>query len=260
VLNQTDLRRVNLEGANLSRADLAGSDLEETNLSGAKLTGADLSKTRLVRTNLRNADLTGCTIYAVSTWGVELEGAKQWSLRITDLGEHMVAVDDFEVAHFIYLLLHSKSIRTVVRGIQSKAVLILGRFIPERKAALHAIAEGVRQFDFMPVSLDFEALGSDDLKASVARLASMARFIIADFTGVPTVPKELHSIVSELPTVPFQPLLLSGAKEYKSLGHFIRYPWVLALHRYKDAVSLSKSLPERVIGPAEMNARQSQDH
>jgi hypothetical protein len=64
---------------------------------------------------------------------LKLNDAKQNDLIITPPGELVIAVDNLEVAQFIYLLLHNERIRSVVDTIARKAVLILGRFTPERK-------------------------------------------------------------------------------------------------------------------------------
>ena len=43
-----------------------------------------------------------------------------------------IAVDNIEIAQFIYLMLHNQKIRDAIDTITSKAVLILGRFTDER--------------------------------------------------------------------------------------------------------------------------------
>jgi hypothetical protein len=83
----------------------------------------------------------GCKIYVISAWGVQLEEANQTNLVITPSDESELSVDYLGVAQFIYLLLHNEKIREVIDTITSMAVLILGRFTPERKAILDAIRE-----------------------------------------------------------------------------------------------------------------------
>ncbi len=92
-----------------------------------------------MRTNFAGATLTNCHIYGIAAWSVELKGAKQNNLVITDYGEPTITVDNLEVAQFIYLLLNNPKIREVIDTIAKKAVLILGRFTLERKAVLDAI-------------------------------------------------------------------------------------------------------------------------
>jgi hypothetical protein len=117
----------------LTRANLIEEALSRAELTGADLTGARLERAVLVRTRLANADLTGCCIYGMSAWDVDLEGATQKDLIITQDHQPEITVDNLEVAQFTYLLLHNKKLRDVIDTITAKAVLILGRFTPERK-------------------------------------------------------------------------------------------------------------------------------
>ena len=90
-------------------------------------------------------------IYGVSAWGLKLsEDTKQHNLIITRFDEPEITVDNIEVAQFIYLLLNNQKIRDVIDTIAKKAVLILGRFTPERKAVLDALREKLRECDYLP--------------------------------------------------------------------------------------------------------------
>jgi hypothetical protein len=193
-LSEAPLSRANLSRADLSRANLAEAILTEANLTGADLGGAHLTGAQLIRanladallsranlqlalaveTNFEGANLTGCSVYGLSVWNVKLTGAQQSdlvitakdepsTLVITAKDEPVITVDNLEVAQFIYLLLHNEKIRRVIDTITSKAVLILGRFTPERKAVLDAIREALRQRNYLPILFDFEAPASRDL-------------------------------------------------------------------------------------------------
>jgi hypothetical protein len=152
-LEETDLRQANLCEAGLNRADLIG-----TSLSGADLRRADLTLANLVRTDLTATDLTQSRIYGVSAWGLKLDGAEQQNLIITAPDEPEITVDNIEVAQFVHLLLHNPKIRDVIDTITSKAVLILGRFTPERKAVLDALRDELRkpERNYIPIVFDFE--------------------------------------------------------------------------------------------------------
>jgi uncharacterized protein YjbI with pentapeptide repeats len=259
VLNGASFRGALLDEANLRGADLTSADLEGANLSGADLRKADLNKARLVATNLRKANISGCSIFAVSTWGVKLEDAKQVDLRITDMGEPLIAVDDLEIAQFIYQLLHNRKLRDVIAGVSSSIVLILGRFTSDRKPALDAIRKAVRRYDYTPVLFDCEPLASRDIAETLIALARMTRFIIADVTDASAVLNELRVVVPDLPTIPVQPLLLSGAKEDRILQRLKRHSSFLPLHRYRDVESLPGLITESVIGQVEAAARELQE-
>ena len=81
--------------------------LSRANLSGANLSEANLRHSVLVKTNLTGATLTGYWIYGISAWSLNLKGAKQWNLNVSDVNEPAVMVDDLEVAQFIYLVMFS---------------------------------------------------------------------------------------------------------------------------------------------------------
>jgi uncharacterized protein YjbI with pentapeptide repeats len=209
-LNNANLSEVNLFRANLSGASLRAASLFRANFTKASLSGANLMWASLVETDFTDADLTGCNIHGVSAWNVNLEGAEQKNLVITDGEEPEVTVDNLEVAQFIYLLLNNERVRHVIDTITSKVVLILGRFTDERKVVLDALRDELRQRDYTPVLFDFDKPASKDLTGTVQTLANMARFIIADVTDPSSVPHELATLVPGT-VVPVQPVLLEGS-------------------------------------------------
>src|SRR5262249_8992666 len=136
------------------------------------------------------------------------------------------------------------------------AVLILGRFTPERKAILEAIREELRHRNYLPILFDFGKPDNRDITETVSILAHMARFVVADITDAKSIPQELQRIVPDLPSVPIQPLLQKGADEYGMFEHLKRYPWVLEMFRYDGVEAVGASLQEKVIAPAEAKARE----
>jgi uncharacterized protein YjbI with pentapeptide repeats len=255
------LDRAMLIGGNLTRANLRGAhlvaaSLVRSNLSGADLSGADLREVTLVETNLEGANLTDCSVYGISAWNVKLEGAIQSNLVITPSGESPIQVDNLEVAQFIYLLLNNEKIRDVIDTIGKKAVLILGRFTPERKAVLDAIRDALRHHGYLPILFDFEKPSTRDTQETIATLAGIARFIIADITDPKSVPQELASIVPNLPSVPVQPLLQAGYEPWGMYDHIRRYHWVLPLVLYENQEALLTDLEPKVIVPAEEKAKE----
>ncbi len=260
-LREAELVKANLHEANLEEAVLVEVNLERADLCRANLYRADLSKAcaksanfqgaQLAKTVFTNASLEGCYLYGSSAWELELEGANQTNLIITEKGKPVISVDNLEVAQFIYLLLNNEKIRHVIDTITSKVVLILGRFTKPRKAVLDAIRNELRQHDYVPVLFDFDKPTSRDIHETVGTLARMARFVIADITNPRSIPQELVSIVEQLPSLPVQPLLKHGSKPWGMYDHIKRYPWVLEIHKYRDLKALLGSLRERVIAPAE---------
>jgi uncharacterized protein YjbI with pentapeptide repeats len=206
-LSGADLGLAHLNGANLNGADLRGTNLNGAVLVGADLTGADLTKANLMGASLleadiTNADHTGCRIYGVSAWGLKLsDETSQRNLIITWEDDPEITVDNIEVAQFIYLLLHNQKIREVIDTITSKVVLILGRFTDERKAVLDALRDELRKREYLPILFDFNKPASRTTDETIALLARMARFVIADLSDAKSVLQELRGIVPALPSV-----------------------------------------------------------
>jgi uncharacterized protein YjbI with pentapeptide repeats len=269
-LRRAVLRGTTLTGTNFSTADLSGADLSDASMSaanfmwadlrGARLCGAGLFGCNLVEAKLQHADLSNAFVYGVSAWNVELEGANQSNLVIMRDGNSVVTVDNLEVAQFIYLLLNNKKIRDVIDTIGKKAVLILGRFTPERKEILDALREALRVRGYLPILFDFDAPTSRDITETVSTLAHLSRFVIADITDAKSIPQELQAIVPNLPSVPVQPLLLAPQHEYGMFEHFKRYPWVLETYLYNNKDELLTSLSTTIIEPAEAKANELRPH
>ena len=255
-LSSANLFAADLSESNLGGADLVGADLSDANLSKADLRGAFLIQANLVEATLDSADLTGCMIYGVSAWGLKLKDCVQKDLIITPPKQPIITVDNLEVAQFIYLLLNNEKIRQIIDTITSKVVLILGRFMPERRAVLDAIREELRKRDYVPVLFDFEKPDNRDFTETVSTLARMASFIIADITDPNSIPLELQAIIPDL-AVPVQPLLAEESSEFSMFRDLRRkYNWVLPVHSYKDLNDLILSINEKVIAPAEAKANE----
>lgn len=255
VLDRAAAIRCDLEGATLRGAGLFGSNLSGSRLIGADLRQAEMQGANLADADLREATLTGCYVYGVSVWNTRLDGAVQSNLVISRDDEPEVQVDNLEVAQFVHLLLNNSRLRSIIDSITSKAVLILGRFTPERKIVLDCIREELRRLNYLPLLFDFEKPVNRDITETVSTLAHLSRFIIADITDARSVPQELSHIVPTLPSVPVQPILLSAQREYGMFEHFRRFPWVLEPFLYDDVDALVKGLVAHVVTPAEREAK-----
>jgi uncharacterized protein YjbI with pentapeptide repeats len=260
-LNRANLSRAFLSGANLSSANLTEAIMFRTrlstaqligvNLSGADLTLASLRYARLVDANLSQACLKGCAIYGISAWNVNLTEARQADLVITRKDEPTITVDNLEVAQFVYLLLNNTKIRDVIDTITTKAVLILGRFTPTRKAALDLIRDALRSRNYVPILFDFDKPESRNFTETISTLAHLVRFIIADITTPRVVLQELQAIVPSLEIV-VQPLLDSSADvETVVFSDFQKYPWVMKTITYSHPDELIKSFDTKILNPIE---------
>jgi Pentapeptide repeats (8 copies) len=256
-LQYANLKGANLSHANLSEANLSGANLMGANLSGANLSGAKLIGANLSNTNLEEANLVGAFVYATSAWNVKLGKTIQSNLIITQPDEPTITVDNLEVAQFIYLLLNNQNIRNVINILTTKAVLILGRFTPERKAVLDALRDELRNHNYLPILFDFDQPSTQTVRETVRTLAHLSHFIIADLTNPSSVPLELETIVPTLP-IAVQPILAASQKKEFSMFPSLstRYHWVLPIYRYTNLNSLHATLNEKVLVPAEQKAKE----
>jgi uncharacterized protein YjbI with pentapeptide repeats len=101
-LEEVHLFGTNLEKAYLTGAHLQGANLIRANLQGADLEEAHLEKAKLALANLQGADLTSAHLQGAMLWGADLRGADlsgadgiptdqlEWTIgsNETDLGEY----------------------------------------------------------------------------------------------------------------------------------------------------------------------------
>jgi hypothetical protein len=248
-LRGADMSHANLEGVDLSDVLLNGANLTDTNLSRANLTRASL-----VGTTVEATRLDGALIYGSSAWDMQGTPGSQQNLVITPIDSALITVDNLEVAQFSYLLFHNEKIRDVIDTITSKAVLILGRFTPERKAVLNALREELRKRNYTPILFDFDKPSSRDLTETVMTLASLARFVIADLSDPNSIPHEVMSFTRQLLSVPVQAIFCpvpEHKNEYPMYRDLQRLPHVLPVYRNENQEQLISVLSEAVIQPAE---------
>jgi hypothetical protein len=247
-----DLTGADLRGADLRDAQLNGAKLNDANLSGADLSGADLRHANLVRTNLQRARLTKCSVYGASVWDLKIDArTEQSGLVVTPADQPVIAVDNLEVAQFVYLLLNNEKIRGVVNTIGEKGVLILGRFTPDRKAVLDAIWSGLRERGFVPMMFDFERPTQRDFSETIKTLAGMSRFIVADITNPRSSPLEFQATMPDY-MIPFVPIIHEDEKPFAMFRDLQnKYgAWVLDVLKYDTVDSLIAALEHAVIRPA----------
>lgn len=254
-LHEAYVSDARLDDACLAGAHLEGAKLERTSLRGADLTGANLCRASLVAADIDGAILNGCFVHGIAAWNLQGTPKEQLDLVITrsfpPYNEPILTVDDLEIAQFIYLLLNNQKIRGVIDTLTSRAVLVLGRFTPARKAVLEAVRDALRARGYVPLLFDFVPSESRDLTETVHLLASLAKFVIADLTDAKSVPQELSVLVPSLPSVPVRPLLLASEEPYAMFPHFQRYPWVLPILEYRDRADLIARFDEDVIAAVE---------
>ena len=110
----------------------------------------------------------------------------------------------------------------------SKAVLILRRFTPERKAVLNTIRNELRGRNYLPVMFDFEKAQTRDFTETIKTLADMCHFVIVDITNPKSAPLEIQATVPDY-MIPFVPIIQKGEDLFSmSADIWIKYKqWVL---------------------------------
>ncbi len=256
-LGEANLTGANLTGADLSEANLSGANLSQADLSGANLSDAFLERSVLVKTNLTGTTLSGCRIYGISAWSLNVEDTKQWNLKVSDVNEPAVMVDNLEVAQFIYLLLNHKKLRAVLNAITERGVLILGRFGGGLEV-LEAIAAKLRESKYQPFIFDFDRPADRNYTETVKTLVGLSRFVIVDLSG-PSVPQELYATVPHF-KIPFVPIIEEGRRQYSMVVDILEYPWVLNPPvRFVDVEHLVRAMSTQIIAPAEQEVKDRQD-
>jgi uncharacterized protein YjbI with pentapeptide repeats len=277
LLINADMWGGKLSQAKMDKADLARASVWESDLQGAQMTRVNLFRASFVKSNLRDVDLSGsdmrlasfsevdftgaiiadCYVYGTSAWNLDLDHTMQKNLIITDsMHGGGIKVDNLEVAQFIHMLTNNKKIRDLIDTITSKAVLILGRFTPERKAILDALRTKLRELNYVSIVFDFDQPSSRNITEVVSTLAHMSRFVIADITDAKSIPQELQRIVPDNPSLPILPLIESSRYSYSMFKDFLDYPWVLRPVTYNTLDDLLNKLNDEVIVPAVNKAKE----
>ena len=259
-LMSCSLRHADFRECTLTHARFDDSNLYQADFSGTTLRNCSFDSCTLVGTNFNDTDLSGTRIYGISCWDVVLnEATRMNDLVITDEKAPVITVDDIEVAQFIYLLLNNTKIRNVINTITSKSVLLLGRFTPERKPALDRMKEALRRKNYLPIIFDFEKPDHKDLTETVATLAQLSCFVIADLTDAKSIPQELQRIIPNNPSLPVQPVIWESDKFYGMFADLLIYPSVLAPYVYESVEQLMENINERVIAPSLRKMKEIED-
>jgi hypothetical protein len=217
----------------------------------AKIKNANFEYATLIQSDFELADLSGSRVYGVSAWNLNLDGANESNLTITDIYyDDEFVTDGIEVAQFIYLLLNNRKLRRVIDTLSSKVVLIIGRFTGKRKPVLSQISEKLRELNYLPFIFDFEKSKRQDFTETVKTLAGLSRFIIADITSPKSVPLELQAILPDY-MIPLVPIIQESEEPFSMFTVLQnKYDWVLPVIEYDSINTLLKVFDSAIVIPA----------
>jgi len=254
----------------LDETDLQGADLSRARLAGVSMRSANLQLARLMETDLRGADITGAWVFGVAAWNPSIdESTTQEELVVTPKkppisvnrarAEHVVAISEpvpelttssLEHAHLIHLM-SNPDLHELLTSVTSKGVLLLGRFTGEQAAILEGLKNAIRSRGYLPLKFDFAKPEDRTLKETVLTLAGLSRFIVADLTDPQSIPLELTTIVKDF-KIPVVPLIRSGNAIF-SMFHSLAREYadrVMEPLEYESQEDLLGTLDEAIVGPA----------
>jgi len=231
-------------------------------LTRADFTEANLMYVSMPLAHVEGAKFRGAHVFGISAWSLVGEPADQrrmvvFSPRDLALAPqaklerriHPTTVDDLETAQFLHLLMDNPRIARALAEINDRAILLLGRFTAQRKLVLDRLKALLQRADFVPLLFDFPGSQTRDLTETVACLAHLSCFVIADLTSAKSVPQELGVIAPYLPSVPIVPLLQQGHEPYSLFEHIARYPWVQPIVRYRSLAHLESIFEGAILRP-----------
>jgi uncharacterized protein YjbI with pentapeptide repeats len=243
-----NLSQAVLAGANLRRADFRATSLRRADLRGADFTEANLRLVSMAKANVTGAIFDGAHVYGISAWELRGAPASQSGLIIHASDDVApISVDNLETAQFLFQLLDNPKIASVIGTVNSRTVLILGRFTPQRKRVLELLKGKLLRNNFVPLLFDFAGPSGRDLTETIGCLAHMTCFVIADLTAAKSIPQELSVIVPYLPSVPVVPIIAAGARAYAMFEHLQRYDWVKPIVEYRSAKHLASIFGEKIL-------------
>jgi uncharacterized protein YjbI with pentapeptide repeats len=245
-LQSTTLMDADLRKADFTGADLSGANLWFSDLRGAVFKDTNMMGSLLVRCQVQGAVFDNCQILGISAWDMYGTPAIEKDLSMRSLSGAKITTDSLEIAHFLYILLYNEKLRKLIETVNSKVVLILGSFSPERKAILSCIKDCIAGFGLVPIIFDWTKPKTQDVNETIMLLAQMASFVVADITEPGSVSQELQLIVPNVHK-PIVPLLLKGRHAYGMFSGLMKYPWLLPICEYDDAADILRLFDRQLL-------------
>jgi uncharacterized protein YjbI with pentapeptide repeats len=225
ILRGAVLTGARLADCNLSHADLSGCDLTDVVLADCRLDWADL-----VTCQLQDARIERCSVHGLRVWDSDGTPRAVKRLTIRDPSDTFtIYTDSLVAAQLINAVLGDLGVRELVDGASSSLVLLLGRFAREHKMFLDSARDLLREKGYAAIEFDGETPSSRDNSETVAVLARMCRFVVADATSPQSVPHELGLFAADA-CVPFA-IIVRNELAYSMSHDYQKYPWFLGIFR-----------------------------
>ncbi len=210
------IRNVTFEEGDFSRADFTNCHFINTRFNKTIFTDANFDHATFENCNLNRVNLTNANfhvdsiketvVYGISAWDLKTSPTSKQSKLVIEKtygfysdiiaeGRIPMMVDDIELAQFIYYLTNHKKLRETINVMNSRSVLLLGRFKNGGLERLYTIREWLLDRNYLPMIFDFERPDSMDLVEVITTMGGLSKFIIADLSG-PFVDTELLNISS----------------------------------------------------------------
>lgn len=276
-LTQARLRGANLRGVNFHQAILSAADLTNADLSDANFCRTDLYETiftdaclvranmqgvHLVRNNFTGAEVVDCKVYGLSAWDLEMDGAREQKGFVIRYRPRKDAEEQTITVNDLGMagftyLALNNRNLTRLFNDAGNSWVLLLGQFSKRKNFLEELAERLKQ-RFIPIIFDFPRPDQRDLIETVLLLAGMSAFVIVDLTDTRSTPLELQTIVPNY-AVPIVPIISKDQEPFSMFTALRRFDWVLPLLTYDTPDNLFKGLQKAVIEPAIAKAQSLND-
>lgn len=228
--SNTSFHKATFEGAGFPNADMTNCYIYEADLSYARFPGADFSGSMMrkvyckgtdfsngmfkncvlnnatfIETNFSGAHIEGCNVYGVSAWEIAVSDKtvqKELFLHPDNLAgadlsndKKLCMADDIALAQFVYFIQHDDGFGKSLKQLNSKSVLLLGKFREGGLDLLQSVAEWLRSKGYIPVIFDFNPTENKNIIENVVTMAGLSKFVLANLEGE-SVPAELAKITA----------------------------------------------------------------
>lgn len=268
-----DVSSATLRGCRFASAWLHRWNFNEADLTDARFGGAFLTDCSLNRASLAGTSLEGVYLWGCSTWGVTIDAhTKQAGIRVTadfdwvefamktrrqrkQAAEQLfeITIDDVRVADFMSQIRETpERVADMITAAARKLVLLLGRFTGPQRAILDSVlVPTLTDRGYFPMVFDFHPPDGRDVIESVALLAGLSHFVIADLTDPRSTPLE-SQVLAPMLAIPFFPIVHKGERVFSMFSDLQqKYPWVQPPQTYRGKAHLVQLLGEWLIPRAE---------